>query len=327
MKNRLMAAAAVVAILAATGAARADSGDIAALKAQSAALKTQNAALEKRLNKLEKQQAAQAKKTQQAQAAHPAGPQADPSSFVGMVTKGPLDVISDEGPLTWHGITLYGAYDVGAGWVSHGMPENGSNYEGKSLVNRNGNHSQFLVAQNNLSQTGLGLKGKEEILPGWSGVFNASTGINPQSGQLANMAATNTINNGLPRSRLFVRRRRRARRPSLQRRTLCRRVLRDFGTLTFGRQRALGTDTMLAYDPAGGAYSFSFIGYNGTMAGGGDTQDTRWDDAMKYRVNYGPVHFGAMYKFVDGQRRLLRSRLAADNGTDRRQLHAGSAAQ
>jgi len=30
-------------------------------------------------------------------------------------------------------------------------------------------------------------------------VFNASTGINPQSGQLANMAATNTTNNGLPR--------------------------------------------------------------------------------------------------------------------------------
>jgi hypothetical protein len=103
-------------------------------------------------------------------------------------------------PLTWHGITLYGAYDVGVGWVSHGLPENGYNYEGESLVNRNGNHSQFLIAPNNLSQTGLGLKGKEEFLPGWSGVFNASTGINPQSGQLANLAATNTINAGLPRS-------------------------------------------------------------------------------------------------------------------------------
>jgi hypothetical protein len=29
--------------------------------------------------------------------------------------------------LTWHGITLYGTYDVGAGWVSHGLPENGFN--------------------------------------------------------------------------------------------------------------------------------------------------------------------------------------------------------
>jgi predicted porin len=204
-------------------------------------------------------------------------------------------------PLTWHGITLYGTYDVGVGWVSHGLPENDYNYEGESLVNRNGNHSQFLIAPNNLSQTGLGLKIREEFLPGWSVVGNASTGINPQSGQFANLAATNTSNAGLPRgSYSFAGDGARAGQ-----------TFNDefyggissahLGTLTFGRQRALGTDAMLAYDPAGGAYSFSFIGYNGLMAGGGDTQDTRWDNAMKYRLTYGPVHFGALYKFTDGQ--------------------------
>jgi hypothetical protein len=36
------------------------------------------------------------------------------------------------------------------------------------------------------------------------------------------------------------------------------------------------------------------------MAGGGDTEDSRWDDAVKYRLTYGPAHFGAMYKFADG---------------------------
>src|SRR5277367_3314889 len=101
--------------------------------------------------------------------------------------------------LTWHGITVYGAYDVGVGWVSHGLPENGYNYEGESLVTRNGNHPQYLIAPNNLSQTGLGIKGTQEIMYGLSAVFNASTGINPQSGQLANAPATNTINAGLPR--------------------------------------------------------------------------------------------------------------------------------
>jgi len=210
------------------------------------------------------------------------------------------DFLTTDCPLTWQGITLYGTYDVGVGWVSHGLPENGYNYEGESLVNRNGNHSQFLVAPNNLSQTGLGIKGREEFLPDWFAVFNASTGINPQSGQLANMAATNTTNSGLPRGSYSVTGDgARAGQP-----------FNDeiyggvsstyFGTLTFGRQRALGTDAMLAYDPAGGAYSFSYIGYNGTMAGGGDTEDTRWDEALKYRITYGPVHFGAMYKFADG---------------------------
>jgi predicted porin len=202
--------------------------------------------------------------------------------------------------LTWHGVTVYGAYDVGVGWVSHGLPVNGYNYEGESLVNRNGFQSRFLIAPNNLQQTGLGVRGKEEFAPGWSVVFNASTGINPQSGLLANAPATNTVNNGLPRrSYSEAIDGARAGQPfndeyyggiSSER----------FGTLTFGRQRSLGTDAMLLYDPVGGGYGFSYIGYNGTMAGGGDTDDSRWDDALKYRLTYGPVHFGGMYKFANG---------------------------
>ena len=202
--------------------------------------------------------------------------------------------------LTWYGITVYGTYDIGAGWVSNGTAPNGVNYEGESLINRNGNGSRFLIAPNNLSQTGLGIKGMEEIMPGWYGVFNASTGFNPQSGQLANIAASNTINNGLPRANYSN--------PGDGSRAG--QVFNDelyagvssptFGTLTAGRQRALGTDVMLNYDPAGGAYAFSFIGYNGTMAGGGDTQDTRLDDTIKYRLDLGAVHFGALYKFADG---------------------------
>jgi predicted porin len=202
--------------------------------------------------------------------------------------------------LTWHGVTLYGAYDIGLGWVSHGLPENPYNYEGESLVNRNGNRSQFLIAPNNLSQTSLGLRGKEEFLHEWFVVFNASTGINPQGGQLANMAATNAINAGLPRSSYsFVGDGARAGQ-TFNDEIFAGVSSTRFGTLTFGRQRALGTDAMVSYDPASASYSFSFIGYNGLMAGGGDTQDTRWDDAMKYRVTAGPLHFGAMYKFEDG---------------------------
>jgi len=202
--------------------------------------------------------------------------------------------------LSWHGITLYGSYDVGVGWVSHGLPENGYNYEGASLVNRNGYQHRFLIAPNNLQQTGLGIRGKEEFLPGWSVVFNASTGINPQSGLLADASKTQIINNGLPRaSYSYTIDGARAGQPfndeiyggvSSTR----------FGTLTFGRQRALGTDLMLNYDPAGGSYAFSYIGYNGTMAGGGDTEDSRWDSTLKYRLTYGPAHFGATYKFADG---------------------------
>jgi predicted porin len=131
-------------------------------------------------------------------------------------------------------------------------------------------------------------------------VFNASTGINPQSGLLANASATQTINNGLPRSSYsYTIDGARAGQPFND--EIYGGVSSDvFGTLTGGRQRALGTDVMLLYDPAGGGYAFSYIGYNGTMAGGGDTENSRWDSAVKYRFIHGPVHFAAMYKFADG---------------------------
>jgi len=202
--------------------------------------------------------------------------------------------------LTWHGITAYGVYDGGVGWVSHGLPENGYNYEGESLVNRNGYQHRFLFAPNNLQQTGLGVRGKFEFLHGWSAVFNASTGINPQSGLLANASETDIINNGLPRASYSEAiDGARAGQP-INDEYYAGVSSKLFGTLTFGRQRALGTDAMLLYDPAGGGYAFSYIGYNGTMAGGGDTEDSRWDDALKYRLTFGPAHFGAMYKFADG---------------------------
>src|SRR6202046_1032244 len=202
--------------------------------------------------------------------------------------------------LTWHGVTLYGAYDIGVGWVSHGLPVNGSNYEGEALVNRNGAGSRFLVAPNNLQQTGFGIRGKEEFFHGWYIVFNASTGINPNSGLLADASKTNIVNNGLPRSS-YSEAIDGARAGQPFNDEYYGGVSSDhFGTITFGRQRSLGTDAMLQYDPVGGGYGFSFIGYNGTMAGGGDTEDSRWDDALKYRLTYGPVHFGAMYKFVNG---------------------------
>jgi predicted porin len=223
------------------------------------------------------------------------------------------DFATTDCTLTWHGITVYGAYDAGVGWVSHGLPENGYNYEGESLVNRNGYEHRFLVAPNNLQQTGFGVRGKFEFAPGWSAVFNASSGINPQSGLLADASKTDIVNNGLPRASYSI---------AIDGARAGQPFNDEYyagvsnphvGTLTFGRQRSLGTDAMLLYDPANGGYAFSYIGYNGTMAGGGDTEDSRWDDALKYRITYGPAHFGAAYKFADGSAGCYSAAAAAGN--------------
>ena len=71
-----------------------------------------------------------------------------------------------------------------------------------------------------------------------------------------------------------------------------------YGTLTFGRQNSLELDGVNAYDPMGGSYAFSVIGWQGTAVGGGDTEDARISTAVKYRVNVGDNWFrlGAIYQ-------------------------------
>jgi predicted porin len=291
MKNQFMAAAAVAAIMTATGAAHAQTADVTTLKQEAAALKKQNEALEKRLNKLEKQQAAQA----QVPVAGAAAP-----DFLAQAAAAPASLLTGEGPLTWKGITIFGTIDAGLGWASSGLPINGKYYQGAEVVNKYAHSSYFGIVPNGLSNSTIGIKGSEELIAGWSGVFNASTYFNPQSGQLQNAPGSIVDQQGLNRNnysnfgdgsrggqafndQLYV---------GVSNKT--------FGQLTFGRHTPFANDLIAAYDPAK-SNAFSIYSNSGTYVGGlGNSANARWDDSFKYRVEYGPVRFGAIYKFADG---------------------------
>ncbi len=58
-----------------------------------------------------------------------------------------------------------------------------------------------------------------------------------------------------------------------------------FGTLTAGRQNSLSLDGINAYDPMGGSYAFSLIGWSGKTAGAGQTETARINTSVKYAVN------------------------------------------
>jgi predicted porin len=71
-----------------------------------------------------------------------------------------------------------------------------------------------------------------------------------------------------------------------------------YGTLTFGRQNTTLADLVAKYDPQQVSYAFSVVGLSGTPAGGGDTQDRRLDDSVKYSAKFFDiVHLGLQYKF------------------------------
>ena len=292
MRNQLTAVAAVLALMSASTVAFADQQtDVKALKAQAAQLKKQNAALEKRLNKLETQQPKVA--------AQPVAAQPAPTDFMGMITKGPLEV--PDGPICWNGVCIFGTLDAGLGYATHGAPNSGQFYAGDTLMQKFYNRANFGIDPSGLSQTSIGIKGEHEFLPGWSGVFYANTGFNPQSGQLANAPGSQVANNGVPLAFQSMNIDGTRGGQAFNDQLYAGVSSPTFGTLTFGRHKSFSNDLIGNYDPAGGAYNYSVIGFSGTpVAGLGHTDLGRLDDTLKYRVEYGPVHFGALYKFVDG---------------------------
>ncbi len=194
--------------------------------------------------------------------------------------------------LTWHGITLYGIVDLDFQYENHGAPF--SNYfisGGSDIVQKNSNNAVSGFTSNGMSQSRVGLQGKEPLhFMDWSGVFKLETYFNPASGQITDALKSVAQNNGRaldaqstnidssiagqPFEQAFV---------GMSSPT--------WGTFTFGRQNSTLADLIAKYDPQQTSYAFSLLGLSGTPAGGGDTQDRRLDSSIKYDGHFfGSAH-------------------------------------
>ena len=312
-KKALMSAAAVFSI--ATVAAHAD--ELSDVKAQSEQIREQNQVLakqvvdlEKRLHKLETQPA-----KQPVVAARPVPPTNPTAPAPGNYNKAP-SIVVDDGSLTWHGITLYGAIDMGLAYQTHGTPlSNSAGFGLGYLISKNSNKPYFGAAPNALSSSNIGLKGNEELFPGLSAVFNLQTSFLPTSGRLADGLGSIVQNNGVP----------------LASQTTFADSSKDgqalntaaygglsspvYGTLTYGRQNTLTLDGVIAYDPMGASGAFSVIGFQGATAGGGDTENARLDNSLKYTVNLGPFRAAAAAQLSpngDGSRDIVQGQVGVD---------------
>jgi predicted porin len=204
----------------------------------------------------------------------------------------------DEG-LSWHGITLYGIVDLGLQYDTHGAPFSDYYPAGSAdIVQKNSRQSVTGLTPSNMSQSRVGLQGVEPLGVGdLQGVFRLETFFNPQSGDLSDGPKSQVLNNG--------------RSTATQTTNLDSSVAgeafeiayagfasKTYGALTFGRQNTFLTDGISKYDPNYSSQAFSLIGLSGTYAGGGDTEDKRMDDVVKYTLPIaGIAHVGALWKF------------------------------
>ena len=181
-------------------------------------------------------------------------------------------------------VTIYGLIDVGVmgqtntGNLNQGtfiLPSalSGSGASGGSYV-RPG--TAFGGMGGGESQSRLGFKGSEDLGGGTKAIFLLETGFNPMTGTVADtgMNATSKSTAGISGD------------TSLQGQLFGRGAYAGlsndkYGTLTFGRQQNLMLDNIGGYDPVN-AQLFSPLAYSGSYGGGGLTENSRVNQAIKY---------------------------------------------
>jgi predicted porin len=224
--------------------------------------------------------------------------------------------------LCWHGICMYGNFDMGLSYVQHGNPFNAmaggpQNY----IVEKASNGSQFGVGANQFSTSFIGLRGKQEVADNLYAVFNLQTLFNPASGMNANGIGAIVQNNGLGAA------------PALgnlansygdssKAGAMFNNVAYFgisspvYGTFTMGRQSALTSDLVVNYDALSGSNAWSLITFEGATGGGGVTEDRIYDNAYEYRLNVGPVHFAAEVQLGNGGNSTTGNAFEGDIGFD-----------
>jgi len=220
----------------------------------------------------------------------------------------PAGASTSDDSLTWHGITLYGIVDIGLQYDSHMAPISDYYPAGSGdVVQKFSNGSVTGITPSNLSQSRVGLQGKEALpFMDWSAVFKLETFFNPQSGEISDALKSLVQNNNKPLASQSTNIDSSVAGQAFQQ-SFAGFSSPTFGTFTFGRQNTLYADGISKYDPMGASQAFSVIGLSGTPAGGGATQDRRLDDSLKYNVNYKGAHLGLMYKFSNGNAEAFRT--------------------
>src|ERR1700716_2632970 len=207
------------------------------------------------------------------------------------------DFVVTSCPLTWNGITVYGTIDGGVTWRSHGAPFNGTSAVGVDyLIQKYSNRPRWDLAPNGLTQSNIGIKGKEPLAPGWNFIFDLQAGFDPYSLHLANGPHSVAQNAGIPLTSQDSNADS-SRAGQFYNSVGYLGVSSPYGTLTVFRQNSLTLDAFFAYDPMGASYAFSPIGWQGITCGVGNTEDCRFSTSVKYHVDIGQFRVAALRQF------------------------------
>jgi predicted porin len=312
VKRTFISAAAILAF-----AASAHADELSDIQAQARQLREQNAAMTRRLADLEKRQKALETK--------PAVSTVNPvdSMAADLPYKAAVKARAPENDdICWHGVCVYGNFDMGIQYNQHGNPFNAlAGGPTNTVVEKASNGSYFGVGANQLSTSFIGLRGKQEVADNLYAVFNLQTLFNPASGVNANGVGALVQNNGLGSSPALGNLAN-AYGDSSKAGQMFNNVAYFgisspiYGTFTMGRQSALTSDLVVNYDALSGSNAWSLITFEGATGGGGVTEDRIYDNSYEYRLNVGPVRFAAEAQLRNGGNSTTGNAFEGDVGFD-----------
>ena len=202
-------------------------------------------------------------------------------------------------PLQWNVITFYGAIDMGVGYSSHGDAFKPNYAQGvQELIAKFSQGPKWQLVPNGLQRSNVGLSAKEEIVAGWYFIGNLNTDFDPYSLRLANSPASLVDNNTktLANQNSNGDSSRAGQFDNTQGYIGVSNNV--FGALTAGRLNSFSADVVSNYDAMLGSYAFSLIGNSATYVSGvGDTETTRYENAVKYLWSGSGYHAGAVWQF------------------------------
>ena len=211
----------------------------------------------------------------------------------------PRDFVLTDCQLSWQGIRVYGTIDAGAGWQSHGAPLNPEYPPGGSYLIQKMNRSpMWNYAPSPLTQSNIGIKGVEPVGSTLSVIFDLETAFSTYSFRLANGPGSQARNIGVPLNRQTTNGDASKEGQWFNNQGYLGLSSDRYGTLTAFWQNSLTLDALAGYDPMGGSYAFSPIGYHGDACGPGDTELCK-GTSLKYRLNLRGLRLGVLWQFGD----------------------------
>ena len=307
MKKTFISAAAILAF-----AASAHADELSDIQAQQKQLREQ---MTKRLADLEKRQKALEAQKAAVPTVSPVDAMAADLPYKAAVKARPPE--NDD--ICIKGICVYGNFDMGVTYQNHGAPLSALAAAPLDyLVSKNSNGSYFGASANNMSNSFIGLRGKQEIADNLYAVFNLQTLFNPENGLNSNGVGSVSQNNGLTTNLALQN--------SFGDSSKAGQMFNNaayfgvsspiYGTFTMGRQSALTSDLIANYDSLSGANAFSLITFQGANGGGGDTENRILDNSYEYRVNIGPVRLAAEAQLRNGGNSTPGNAFEGDIGFD-----------